>query len=176
MSGQTRRRSQEEVELNVAAMLDMAFQLLTFFILTFRAAPLEWEANLRLPPPQAIKTPGPVADPGRDMLAGKVPSSAINTLVISVFASPDNPNKRPTYGVGQMPVATKEALRNRLKTIFSDTANPFDQVIVQVGAAVKYQHVMEVVKVCSDQEIAPGRRLNKLSFVEIPDSSAGAGS
>ena len=30
--------SQEEVELNLAAMLDMAFQLLTFFILTFRPA------------------------------------------------------------------------------------------------------------------------------------------
>ncbi len=36
-----KRRSQSEVELNLAAMLDMAFQLLAFFILTFRPAPLE---------------------------------------------------------------------------------------------------------------------------------------
>ena len=36
-----RRHSAEGVELNVTAMLDMAFQLLAFFILTFRPGPLE---------------------------------------------------------------------------------------------------------------------------------------
>ncbi len=34
-------------------MLDMAFQLLAFFVLTFRQAPLEGQISLRLPPPQA---------------------------------------------------------------------------------------------------------------------------
>ena len=34
-------------------MLDMAFQLLTFFILTFRPAPIEGQISLRLPPPAA---------------------------------------------------------------------------------------------------------------------------
>ena len=36
-----RRRKQGDVELNLAAMLDMAFQLLTFFILTFKPPPAE---------------------------------------------------------------------------------------------------------------------------------------
>jgi biopolymer transport protein ExbD len=36
-----KKRNQGEVELNLAAMLDMAFQLLTFFILTFKPAPVE---------------------------------------------------------------------------------------------------------------------------------------
>ncbi len=35
----------------MASMLDMAFQLLTFFILTFRPAPIEGQISLRLPPP-----------------------------------------------------------------------------------------------------------------------------
>ena len=34
-----RQHSSEGVELDVTAMLDMAFQLLAFFILTFRPAP-----------------------------------------------------------------------------------------------------------------------------------------
>ena len=46
-----RRRSKKGVELNLAAMLDMAFQLLTFFILTFRPAPIEGHLALNLPPP-----------------------------------------------------------------------------------------------------------------------------
>ena len=44
-------KKQQSVELKLAAMLDMAFQLLTFFILTFRPAPIEGQIDLRLPPP-----------------------------------------------------------------------------------------------------------------------------
>jgi len=36
-----RRSKQVEVEVQITPMLDMAFQLLTFFILTYRPAPTE---------------------------------------------------------------------------------------------------------------------------------------
>ena len=48
-----RQHSTEGVELNVTAMLDMAFQLLAFFILTFRPGPFEPAVQLHLPPAQA---------------------------------------------------------------------------------------------------------------------------
>ena len=51
-----RRRDQGTVEMNLAAMLDMAFQLLTFFILTFRPAPVEGQLSLNLPPPVESET------------------------------------------------------------------------------------------------------------------------
>ena len=59
-----KRRTQSEVELNLAAMLDMAFQLLTFFILTFKPAPKlgieglarpAHESALRLATPEELK-------------------------------------------------------------------------------------------------------------------------
>ena len=40
-----RQQSSEGVELNVTAMLDMAFQLLAFFILTFRPGPSNRPCN-----------------------------------------------------------------------------------------------------------------------------------
>ena len=43
-------RSQAEVELNLAAMLDMAFQILAFFVLSFRPPPVEGQLSLHLPP------------------------------------------------------------------------------------------------------------------------------
>ena len=46
----SKRRSTEDVTLNVTAMLDMAFQLLAFFILTFRPPPGEAQIYLKLPP------------------------------------------------------------------------------------------------------------------------------
>ncbi len=43
-------RGQTEVELNLASMLDMAFQLLAFFVLTFHPSPIEGQLSLHLPP------------------------------------------------------------------------------------------------------------------------------
>src|SRR5262245_176998 len=48
-----RRGSSQGVQLNLAAMLDMAFQLLAFFILTFRPAPVEGQLAVNMPPPVA---------------------------------------------------------------------------------------------------------------------------
>ena len=48
-------RSQGDVELNMAAMLDMAFQLLAFFILTFRPSAVESQVSLRMPPAKALQ-------------------------------------------------------------------------------------------------------------------------
>ena len=49
-----RQHSAEDVELNVTAMLDMAFQLLAFFVLTFRPGPFEPAVQLHLPPAQPV--------------------------------------------------------------------------------------------------------------------------
>src|SRR5205823_3690703 len=46
------RPKTDEVSLNLAAMLDMAFQLLAFFILTFKPNPVEGQISLNLPPPR----------------------------------------------------------------------------------------------------------------------------
>ena len=48
-------KSDEEVTLNVTAMLDMAFQLLAFFVLTFRPPPAEAQIFLKLPPAKQCK-------------------------------------------------------------------------------------------------------------------------
>ena len=44
-----RHRTPDDVQMNLAAMLDMAFQLLAFLILTFRPSATESAIGLRLP-------------------------------------------------------------------------------------------------------------------------------
>ena len=61
MARRKKKKSQEDVELNVTAMLDMAFQLLSFFILTFSPPPIESQISLRLPPPKPIESTDPKA-------------------------------------------------------------------------------------------------------------------
>lgn len=166
-----KKRESGEVELNLAAMLDMAFQLLTFFILTFKPSPIEGQVALRLPPPQAIAgatRPQNAKKPGEDE-SDTSPVIAVPTLVISAFANPDGTLN--SLAVGETAVGKDrylQALNNKLQTVLGDPANGFDQVIVQVSSDLHYAELMRVVEVCTKQTLPDGSKLSKLSFVDLP--------
>jgi biopolymer transport protein ExbD len=166
--GRRKRHSQEDVELNVTAMLDMAFQLLTFFILTFKPAPVEGQISLRLPPPQAVVVTKNAQQAGSD-LNNTNPVQGVNTLTISVFANPKT-GDIASLGVGETQVTGLAALDAKLKEVFADPGNPFDQVIIQVGDTCRYEELMKVVDICTRQVLPDGQKLSKLSFVEVPSS------
>jgi biopolymer transport protein ExbD len=165
-----RRRNLSDVELNLAAMLDMAFQLLTFFILTFKPAPVEGEVALKLPPPKPVTVIKDGQTAGAD-LSNINPVAGVNTLTLSVFASRSGAIE--SLAIGEAPVGNVGQLETRLKTVLSDPGNPFDQVIIQVGSDLRYDELMRVIDVCTKQTLPTGEKLTKLSFVELPSGSAG---
>ena len=146
-------------------MLDMAFQLLAFFILTFKPAPIEGQINLKLPPPKPVAgAPGGQAPGENDK--NKNPVQSFNSLIISVFSTPGG--RISTMAVGEGNVAGVSALEGRLKAVLSDANSPFDQVIIQVASRLRYAELMRVVDVCTRQTLPTGEKLTKLSFVELP--------
>ena len=157
------QRPQADVELNMASMLDMAFQLLTFFILTFRPAPIEGQISLRLPPPQPVTK-------GTELVGSDTtntnPAKGVDTLTISIFA--DKSGQIGSLGVGESGVANLTALETRLQQIFADKDNSFEQVIIQVGSTLRYEALMKVVDICTHLKLPGGQKLSKLSFVELP--------
>lgn len=165
MSRRRKHDSGEDVTLNMAAMLDMAFQLLTFFILTFKPSPIEGQISMRLPPPQAIITKQNQAQVGADT-SRKDLVPGVTTLVISVYANPAG--RIDGFQVGEEAVPGMGALQNKLQTVFQDPTNPFEQVILQVDEALRYEELMKLVALCADQVMPDGTRLSKLSFVELP--------
>ncbi len=164
MSRRRKRRSGEEVELNLAAMLDMAFQLLTFFILTFKPPPAEGQINLRLPPPVGI-TRSSGADPGTDFNA-KEPPKSMKSLVISAYAQRDG--SLAQLAVDETNVGGLFGLDSKLQIVFANT--DYDQVIIYVGPDLRYEELMKVIEVCTRQKLRDGSRLSKLSFVEMPST------
>src|SRR5262245_14084552 len=160
-----RRRSQSEVELNLAAMLDMAFQLLTFFILTFKPAPIEGQVLLRMPPPQPVTNINAGQKSGADP-SNTNPVQGLSTLVISALANSDGSLRQ--MAVGETPIAGLTALERKLEDILRDPGSGFDQVIVQVDSRLHYGPLMQVIDVCSRQKLPSGEPLTKLSFVELP--------
>ena len=154
------------VELNLAAMLDMAFQLLTFFILTFRPSPVEGQISLRLPPPEAVaNVQGKKA--GSDF-ENKDPLQGLNTLTITVLGTPGG--SIHSMAVGDTAVSNLDVLRNQLRIAFGPESS-FEQVIIQVGSDLRYEELMRVVDVCTDQRLPNGEKLSKLSFVEVKQAS-----
>ena len=162
------RKSQGDVELNLAAMLDMAFQLLTFFILTFKPSPIEGQVSLHLPPPQPVTNAAGKTAGADD--ANKNPVSGLNSLVISAFSTRSGQIASLAIGEGGVPNIAQ--LEGRLKAVLGDPGSPFDQVIIQVSSALRYEELMKVIDVCTRQTLPTGKKLSKLSFVELPDGPA----
>jgi biopolymer transport protein ExbD len=163
MRHKRKRRQQGDVELNLAAMLDMAFQLLAFFILTFKPAPVEGQILLRMPPPQAITNINSGQQAGSDA-DNTNPIQGLNTLVVSAIAHPDGTLRQ--MAVGEAPIAGLTALDRKLQAIFSEPSGAFDQVIIQVDSKLRYEELMRIIDVCTKQKLPSGEPLTKLSFVE----------
>lgn len=164
-----RRRSQGDVELNLAAMLDMAFQLLTFFILTFKPAPIEGQVSLRLPPPKPVTMIKDGQQAGADT-ANMNPVAGVNTLVVSVISTPSG--AIDSMAIGEGAVAGLPQLEKRLKEVLADPGSPFDQVILQVASELRYSELMSIIDICTRQTLPGGEKLTKLSFVELPSGPA----
>jgi biopolymer transport protein ExbD len=162
-----KRRRTEEVELNLAAMLDMAFQLLTFFILTFKPAPVESQVLLNLPPPMPVTNTDPNAK-SLGQTDSNDPVKGFNTLKIYLTSGPNG-------SLGKIQVESNDVgvdprlngLNSNLKQLLNNAASPFDQVVIQVDSTLRYDELMRVIEVCTRQTVGgdPTKKLTKLSLV-----------
>src|SRR5258708_5650958 len=101
-------------------MLDMAFQLLAFFILTFRPNPVEGQINLNLPPPVPILDQNVQRD---EVDAGSGPAAA-KTLTIKIVAAGNGQVGSMTVGLAKLfdgPLDSRklQIFDKRLKDVFS---------------------------------------------------------
>lgn len=164
-----KKKKAEKVELNLAAMLDMAFQLLTFFIFTFKPDPREGQLNLRLPKPEPVAMVKDAKEAGADT-SSKDPVAGIETLVISV---PSNGGNIDGILIGNVAdgnnVGAPQGLDGWFQGQLQGGDFPFKQVIIQVGSKLRYAELMRVVDVCVRQTLPDGKKLSRLSFVELPE-------
>lgn len=161
------RRLQGDVELNLAAMLDMAFQLLAFFILTFKPAPFEGQIALQMPDPRPLAKVVDGKAAGNDT-ANNDPLLGLETLVVTALADPAGDIAALRIGEGD-PTTSLRTLEDQLASAFADPNTPFEQVILQIGSRLRYEHLMQLMDICSRIELPSGERLHKMSFVELPD-------
>lgn len=164
-----KQRLHGDVELNLAAMLDMAFQLLAFFILTFRPAPFEGQIALQMPDPHPIANVDSANSKGAES-SNTSPLLGLETLTITALATPEGEISNLRIGEAE-PMTSLDALEQQLTAAFADPNSPFEQVILQVGSGLRYENLMRILDICTRIKLPSGQRLQKLSFVEVPGGS-----
>jgi biopolymer transport protein ExbD len=159
------RQKQTEVEMQITPMLDMAFQLLTFFILTYRPSPTEGQFAMSLLPPSPA-TPVDAAPADSNPASSDVPA-LLRTLTTTLRADAAGHLARITLGENDL--AGVDQLKAQLKAIQEDKTLPFDQALIQADPDLKYEELMRVVDVFSKLNIT------KISFSELDANASGAG-
>jgi biopolymer transport protein ExbD len=171
MRRRQRKRENEEVSLNLAAMLDMAFQLLAFFILTFKPSPAEAELKLNLPDPNRSR----IVEADDLLVPNPLPGeNGARSLSLTIVADRNGQVTSVSVGFaklfdGPLDAPRLRQLDRRLKEIFAIAGAPFDQVLVRVDRKLHYGDLMRIIDVCTRQKTADGSELEKISFAELPE-------
>lgn len=171
-----KKRGSDGVKLNLAAMLDMAFQLLAFFILTYRPAPVEGQLALHLPPPSPLTKDAPL-NAAKQENKGPPVRPGVEAIVIVVRATPGGTVQSMTMmgaPVFSGPATSRNLLTldQKLRDLMKYKDPPFEQVVIRVGKELKYEELMKVVDVCTKQKLASGKPLNEVRFTELNEDGA----
>lgn len=152
-----------DVEIQVTPMLDMAFQLLFFFVMTFRAAPTEGQFAMNLLPAQpATRMDAPIS---AEAAPSDVPAS-LRTLPTTLRATDEG--KLGQVTLGEVDIQGMDQLKKELKDILSHKDEyPFDQALIKVDPRLRYSELMQVIDVFSQLDV------NKISFAELDASAEG---
>jgi biopolymer transport protein ExbD len=152
-----------EVEIQVTPMLDMAFQLLTFFIMTYRPAPAEGQFAMNLLPAQpATRMDAPISS---DVTSSEVPAG-LRTLPTTLRAAEGGRLGRVT--LGEVDIQGMDQLKKELEDILSHRDEyPFDQALIKADPTLKYSELIQVIDVF--------HRLNvtKISLSELDPNAEG---
>ncbi|WP_020471972.1 ExbD/TolR family protein [Zavarzinella formosa] len=147
MSHKKKKEPPIDITLPITPMLDMSFQLLSFFMLTFKPMPTEGQMSINLPKPDAAETPTDKVD---------IPSDdKKDEYTITVFSSQGDiglisfkgPVSAPAELVGENKLA---ALLKALKDIPKPAGKGPEAISVTIEASpdLSYARLIEVMDVC----------------------------
>ena len=160
-----KRHIEGDVELNMAAMLDMAFQLLAFFILTYQPAKVEGCISIRMPPPTAVTRPD-LSSGGAENPNDVKALAGVVSLQIAVTANPSGGIAGIRVGE-HPPVTDLQDFEQKLRAIMKVSDVPFDQVLLKVSPKLEYENVLKVIEICARNKLTSGDQQTKVSIVEL---------
>jgi len=161
------RQKVDEPNVPIAPMLDMAFQLLTFFVLTYHPAPQEGQFVMSLLPAQPATAMATAPAANQPATSNDLPVS-LRTLPTILKAGDGGSLGRIVVEQTEVPNDPR-ALEEALGKYLQDPDLPFDQTLLKVDPNLRYSELMTVINAFSNAFTKAGKD-PKLSFIELrPD-------
>jgi len=156
----TGRRSQEQVTLNMTAMIDIVFQLLVFFVMTFKIVALEGDFNIKMP--LGSTREGAVDDHELPPLR----------LYLTAHGEGDNKGKLKSIRLNERSFGRFEDLHQHIIGLIGDDTGPGSiqesaEVTLICDYHLNYKHVIEAITAVSGYETADKkivRLVEKIKF------------
>ncbi len=156
ISGKERRRarrgeSPEEVQFPVTPMLDMAFQLLAFFVLTFQSPTSEARLDLYLPT-TPVALPGAFRGQARVTPPKRSEMDLENDLRIRAEA--DDLGDLKSIRLGETPLPDLEALADRLRRYSAVMEGRPLRVRISADDRLRYEEAARIIGTCNAVGVA----------------------
>ena len=151
ISGEGRRRARqgegaEEVQFPVTPMLDMAFQLLAFFILTFQSPTSETRLDLYLPT-TPVALPGSTRGQARTLPPRRSELDLENDLRIRAEA--DDLGDLKSLRLGDTPLPDLGALADRLRRYAAVLEGRPLRVRLSADDRLRYEEAARIIGTCN---------------------------
>jgi biopolymer transport protein ExbD len=144
-------------EVPVAPMLDVAFNILAFFIFTFNPAPVELQFKLNLLPARPAAEPEDAPTTSDAPAELPAPISTLSTVLSSDGAS----GALRSIRLEEIEYDSLEEFAARIKVIAADPEITFDQAEIRVDPYLDYQYLIQVVNIFA------ANKITKISFAEL---------
>jgi biopolymer transport protein ExbD len=144
----------DEVFFPVAPMLDMAFQLLAFFILTFKAPSAETHIDLHLPATPAALPSAPRGQ-ARPSASRAVDTDLENDLLVRAEA--DDLGDLKTLRLGEAPLSDLASLEDRLRRYTQLLGRRPLRVRLVADDRLRYEPAARIIATCSAAGVASVR-------------------
>jgi biopolymer transport protein ExbD len=162
----------DEVFFPVAPMLDMAFQLLAFFVLTFKAPTAETHIDLYLPT-TPVALPSAERGQARPSPSRTVDADLENDLLVRAQA--DDLGDLAALKLGEGTVPDLPALGERLRRYAGLLGNRPLRVRLVADDRLRYEPAARIVATCAAAGVASIRLAQPGALSLIPGPAPGAG-
>jgi biopolymer transport protein ExbD len=143
-------------------MLDMAFQLLTFFVLTYRPAPIEGQFSMNLLPPQPA-TRIDATPPPESAASSELP---VSLRTVTAILRADEAGNLGAIALAENDVRDLEEFQLKARELLENPDLPFDQTLIQVDPRLKYEGLMQIIDILS-------KYTSKISFDVLDELDLG---
>jgi len=161
-----RRRTRDaplEIVLPITPMLDMSFQLLAFFVMTFRVlGPAEGELDMYLPKAGEAQAKVPDAVDLSKTSDVDIDQSSDLTVVIEATGGGEVSKLMVKDKAASQPVDDTKALQAKLKEMRGDLANKAN-IKIEAEGKLKYARLVAVMDACV------GAGFTQVGFAPPPD-------